>query len=112
MAYKNKEDARRWYQEHKEIEKKKSVQRNILYRKRNKEYVNTVKSAPCTDCKNQYHPFVMDFDHTGDNKEHIISKMVATPFSLDKIKAEIAKCELVCSNCHRMRTLKRSMSVD
>jgi len=50
----------------------------------------------------------MDFDHLpGEDKVKYISKMVARSWSLAKIDAEIAKCELVCANCHRIRTARR-----
>ena len=62
------------------------------------------KNAPCTDCKIQYPPCVMDFDHIDPtNKKFEIAH--APHLKNEKILLEeIAKCELVCSNCHRLRT--------
>ena len=76
-------------------------------RKLASEYVCTLKSQPCTDCKVSYHPVVMDFDHLSEDKSGNVSRMVLSGYTLDTIKREIAKCELVCSNCHRMRTMLR-----
>lgn len=47
----------------------------------------------------------MDFDHLSD-KTSSINKLV-TNGSMKKLLVEIAKCEIVCSNCHRSRTHAR-----
>lgn len=47
----------------------------------------------------------MDFDHLSD-KKYEINKLINS-CSMTKIKAEIAKCDIVCSNCHRERTFQR-----
>jgi hypothetical protein len=62
------------------------------------------KSKPCADCGVQYPPYVMDFDHKGDKKFNLGG---ALSRSLDSLIAEIAKCDVVCSNCHRERTAVR-----
>lgn len=49
----------------------------------------------------------MDFDHLRDKKFNL-SKAHLTG-SLKKITEEIAKCEVVCSNCHRVRTFERTL---
>lgn len=70
-------------------------------------YVVAAKTdKPCTDCKVIYPSYVVDFDHLGEDKDRDIAKMI-THSSLAKIILEIAKCELVCSNCHRIRTHTR-----
>lgn len=47
----------------------------------------------------------MDFDHPPGTKEIAIGPNVYNPgVSFAKLKAEIEKCEVVCSNCHRIRT--------
>lgn len=67
------------------------------------------KSKPCADCGVQYPPYVMDFDHLdGDTKEFGICHMRRHRMAFAKIKAEIAKCEVVCANCHRERTNQRN----
>ena len=42
-------------------------------------------------------------DHVGDDKSFNVSRMSRLG-SKRKIDEEIAKCEVVCSNCHRERT--------
>lgn len=62
---------------------------------------------PCTDCGEFYPYYVMDFDHIGDDKEMNIANSINYG-NWAKIEEEIAKCELVCSNCHRKRTYNRN----
>jgi vacuolar-type H+-ATPase catalytic subunit A/Vma1 len=77
-------------------------------RKINRDYIKQVKeSSPCVDCGTNYPYYVMDFDHLS-NKFNNISRMI-TNNNLDEIKAEIDKCEIVCSNCHRERTHKNGI---
>lgn len=61
------------------------------------------------DCGEIYPPWVMDFDHRdGEVKIRSISYMaIGNTSSFAKIKQEIAKCDLVCANCHRQRTYSR-----
>jgi hypothetical protein len=49
---------------------------------------------------------MLDFDHLKD-KKYNISRMIHDGFSWAAIKKEIAKCEVVCANCHRVRTHNR-----
>lgn len=60
------------------------------------------------DCgfKGAKYPEVLEFDHIGD-KKFDISLHRRYILSLDSLKEEINKCELVCANCHRMRTVDR-----
>jgi hypothetical protein len=70
--------------------------------------VTVLKSAPCTDCGNCFPPECMDFDHVGDDKLGNVGTMTTNGNSRASVMAEIAKCELVCANCHRTRTKNRS----
>lgn len=57
----------------------------------------------CADCKRVYPPFVYDFHHIDPtDKEHTPSYLLAQK-DQDKIDAELAKCVLLCANCHRFR---------
>lgn len=108
MAYKNKADqvaaSRRHYLANKEY----YIDRNRRYRKELSNFVNSIKSkTPCSDCKIIYPPFVMDFDHLdGSTKDGIVSYFTKTG-RIEAMKREIQKCEVVCSNCHRIRTHSR-----
>ena len=59
----------------------------------------------CVDCGETNH-VVLDFDHLKD-KKYNISRMIHDGFSWAAIKKEMAKCEVVCANCHRIRTHNR-----
>lgn len=67
------------------------------------EYIWNLKKSPCADCGQTFHPFVMDFDHTDRSLK---SRDVSQINRLDEIAEEVKKCEVVCSNCHRLRTYK------
>ena len=69
------------------------------------ERINQLKAVPCIDCGQYYPPEAMDFDHVWGEKIATISQLRSAPW--DKALAEIAKCELVCANCHRIRTQAR-----
>lgn len=69
------------------------------------ETIDRLKSVPCADCGGTFPPICMDFDHVGDDKSFTISR--ASTRSIKTVLAEIAKCEVVCANCHRVRTQQR-----
>jgi len=48
----------------------------------------------------------MDFDHVSNDKRYNIGTDYRW-ISMENLNAEIAKCEVVCSNCHRIRTAAR-----
>ncbi|UYL87865.1 HNH endonuclease [Gordonia phage Malisha] len=86
------------------------AQMRARYADRSK-FVDELKlSSGCVDCGWAVHPRALEFDHLpGSGKVQNIAHMVAnTTYSLDDIKAEIAKCEVVCANCHRIRTYDRA----
>ena len=67
-----------------------------------------IKSKPCTDCGGTFPICCMDFDHKHDAvKAYNIGSMFAHHYSRELIQTELDKCELVCSNCHRIRTRDR-----
>jgi hypothetical protein len=61
------------------------------------------EQTPCKDCGLNYPHYVLDFDHVNGEKIGCLSDLCSHGFSWDKIQAEIDKCEVVCSNCHRTR---------
>lgn len=59
------------------------------------------------DCGVTYPWYVMDFDHRdGESKTDIVSR-IANVGAAKRLREEIAKCDLVCANCHRVRTFTR-----
>jgi len=66
-----------------------------------------MKSGPCVDCHNTYQPCQMSFDHRdGTDKKFDISQMKS--YSAEAFRIEIEKCDLVCLNCHALRTWVRA----
>lgn len=65
--------------------------------------ISLLKKSKCMDCGNNDWR-VLEFDHRDmNNKSMNIAD--ATKYSLEKTKKEIEKCDIVCSNCHRIRTI-------
>ena len=82
--------------------------------KRNLEVRNFIikqkEENPCSDCGDYFPYYVMDYDHLPKyNKEFEISQGLSLGKTEEDIKKEINKCELVCANCHRIRTYIRSI---
>ena len=77
---------------------------------RAREHVQAIKAAtPCADCGEDHPWWRMDFDHRpGEAKRHDIAWMVSNGQSVARIDEEIAKCDVVCANCHRDRTHARA----
>ena len=69
--------------------------------------ITDLKAGPCIDCGGCFPKEAMDFDHVRGTKRQNISRLVTRAVSVQTIMAEIAKCDLVCANCHRGRTWQR-----
>lgn len=97
-----------YYKEKGDKHKKDVVNRNRSYRNVLKQFIlEYFEKYPCADCGNK-DKRVLEFDHLPEfKKDSDISRMVACSVSVDKLKSEIAKCEVVCANCHRIRTYER-----
>jgi hypothetical protein len=61
---------------------------------------------PCVDC-GEADIVVLDFDHVGDEKNHNVGYLI-TSGTMERVRAEIELCEVVCANCHRRRTASRA----
>jgi len=67
-------------------------------------YVQAFKDGqPCLDCGHIYPYYVLEFDHVRGKKDRNVSDCS----TVTQAKREIAKCDLVCANCHRERTFSR-----
>jgi hypothetical protein len=77
-------------------------------RKRRDDLAISLKSGkPCVDCSGIFHFAAMDFDHIDPNTKTLHGHSLLS-FSKAKVAEEIKKCELVCANCHRIRTYNRN----
>lgn len=68
-----------------------------------RDWVVAEKSVPCADCGGTFPPCVMDFDHRpGETK--LFSLGDHRRRSMGQVRLEREKCDVVCANCHRIRT--------
>ncbi len=79
---------------------------DLLRRQEAKDYIIERKKCPCVDCGESYPSYVMDFDHVRGRK---IANIASGRFhsSMKGLKREMAKCDVVCANCHREREHQR-----
>ena len=71
------------------------------------EIVSIKEASPCMDCNKKYPACVMDFDHRDPTMKIADVGTMIQKCNRPKLFEEIAKCDLVCSNCHRLRTSNR-----
>ena len=81
-----------------------AARKDILARERVGFLLEYFKEHPCTDC-GEADPIVLEFDHLGDKQFTIGATLLSRKWQT--ILDEIAKCEVVCANCHRRTTAKR-----
>ena len=72
-------------------------------------YVDMVKSSgSCLDCGRTFDPVCMDFDHRPGYEKR---REVSACKTLQQAQEEIAKCDLICACCHRLRTKVRARGI-
>jgi len=84
----------------KPIDRKKAAASKSIYRQAK---LDALKEG-CTDCKNT-DIRVLEFDHRPGVEK--LFDIGGDPKGLNKLLEEIAKCDVVCANCHRIRTIER-----
>jgi len=74
-----------------------------------KEWLYALKSHPCTDCHQSFPPVCMQFDHVPERGEKLleINMLTASTKKRELLLLELVKCDLVCANCHCIRTALR-----
>jgi hypothetical protein len=80
--------------------------RHELRRAAIRQIIREAKDRPCSDCGSEYPTYVMDFDHRDRKEKHFsIGRDALSGLISDAVlRDEISKCDVVCSNCHRVRT--------
>ena len=102
--------SQRWRESEKGKQSLSAASKRLTSKKRAWVQAEKVKRG-CIDCGYSKHAAALDFDHVHGDKLFEVSKAMGR--SLDVIKAEIAKCVVRCSNCHRIRTFEaRQISED
>ena len=98
-----------WYQSHKQelIDRKNRRQREIW------DWFRRYKSTlSCTDCEIS-HPALLQFHHRDRaEKSFTISKVISRATSVKRITDEMAKCDVVCVNCHAKRHWRETHETD
>lgn len=101
----NKEYQHKWYLKNKKLQAIRTKSSNEKAANRNRAYIVTYfESHSCVDC-GESDIVVLDFDHLKDKREDVCR--IINSYSLKSLVEEIAKCEVVCANCHRRRTASR-----
>jgi hypothetical protein len=64
-------------------------------------------STPCADCGKIYPHYVMEFDHRAGNERSSnghrkVSELTSQRWLI--VLEEISRCDIVCANCHHIRT--------
>lgn len=97
----NKEYLKEHYQKNKEYYSDKRERNRDVYRKEFYEFLLTKSCQSCgvSDIR------VLEFDHRSDKSFNISSKMANMP--LKALMLEIEKCDILCANCHRIKTSKQ-----
>ena len=71
-------------------------------------FLRELREVPCADCGGRFAGHQMDFDHRDPSqKKFWLSSGRAALKSRAQILVEAAKCDIVCANCHRLRTFER-----
>jgi len=106
MPYKDPEQQRKARREYYERNKEALNVKYQRYKDEARAKVRALKEVPCADCGVEYPYYVMDFDHVRGEKLGDISNFISNR-QYQKAYDEIDKCEVVCSNCHRIRSWTR-----
>jgi hypothetical protein len=75
-----------------------------------RQWLDGMKDKPRMDCGGSFPPACMEFDHVRGKKLFCIGPSLR--LTQQRVLTEIAKCDLVCANCHRIRTQQRRISVN
>ena len=67
------------------------------------DWLREIRNVPCMDCGGRFPAVCMDFDHRPDEVK-LFGIMRNYELKKETLEAEIAKCDIVCANCHHIRT--------
>jgi hypothetical protein len=81
--------------------KKTSQESRERVAERNRSFILEALVSGCVDC-GEKNPVVLEFDHQRDKIMNV--SVMLYSYSLERIRQEVEKCEIVCANCHRIRT--------
>lgn len=108
MAYKDKTKQKEFVRSHYLKNREKYIASTRAKESRQKKMVQNLKVKPCVDCGIEYPYYVMQYDHLDGNlKEASLASIYTKGWSDARVMLEISKCDVVCANCHAIRTHKR-----
>lgn len=100
----SKEDSARWLAKPGNRDKA-----NARNRARNAAWCDRIAAikleSGCVDCGYNEYPEALDWDHRPDEVK--VFSVGTARLAWHRIEAEMAKCDIVCANCHRHRTAVR-----
>lgn len=64
---------------------------------------------PCIDC-NESDPMRLEFDHRSDKHFNIAHSLIGKSKDIEIVKTEVAKCDVRCANCHKIKTNREQNS--
>lgn len=92
-----------YQREYRAANKERARATNARHRAKAKARLDELRANPCVDCGVQYDVAAMEFDHVRGVKKYEIT---LTSSRRKDFAEELAKCELRCANCHRIRHAK------
>lgn len=101
---KRKEYRRKWYILHASSEKSHVRRRKLSIRRWFEGYKSGLKCSICSE----NHPATIDFHHHSGKKDFAVGYMTLNGYSIERIKKELEKCQILCANCHRKLHFKNS----
>lgn len=60
----------------------------------------------CVICGYDAHPSALDFDHRDPSTKMINVSAIMNWKDRDRIWPEVQKCQLLCANCHRIKSIE------
>lgn len=68
-------------------------------RRRKKQWLDAHK-VKCLKCQEE-HPACLEFHHRNPAEKDFLLSVGVAKFSIERLEVEVAKCDVLCSNCHR-----------
>ncbi len=98
------EQQKKWYAKHKETHVANArINRERAIAEARRFVWDYLSTHPCVHC-GESNPVVLEFDHIRGKKRMHVSEMVRRGHGLESIAEELAKCQVLCANCHRIKT--------
>jgi transposase len=92
-------------------QKQKNLTRgNLGKAKRRRQIWEYKENIGCIDCKEKYPHYILEFDHRPGFEKIGSPTEMAAYFGIEAAMEEIKKCDVVCANCHKIRTYNRNQN--